>query len=114
MLAEQPRAFNANRPGGGSGLVQPVFRSPARVPAWVSSRGESCAPPPSEKRSSLSCLTLEEGGVPTPQGGKATLAWRSPDAACHLIRKNLRQIVFRITVSAPEESRTRHSLHLWT
>jgi hypothetical protein len=32
-------AFNAHSPGdGGSGLVQPVFRSPARIPAAESTR----------------------------------------------------------------------------
>src|SRR6267142_2815900 len=47
--------FNAHSPGdGGSGLVQPVFRSPARIPAAESSRRGLCAAPPSEKRYTLS------------------------------------------------------------
>src|ERR1700731_1155756 len=38
------RLFNAHNPGdGGSGLVQPVFRSPARIPA-AESTPEDCAP----------------------------------------------------------------------
>src|ERR1700674_1244406 len=49
-----PRPFNAHSPGaGGSGLVQYVFRSPARNPARQSSRRGLCAAPLSEKRSSL-------------------------------------------------------------
>src|SRR6267143_1201709 len=48
-------AFNAHSPGdGGSGLVQPVFRSPARIPPAESSRRGLCAAPPSEKRYTLS------------------------------------------------------------
>src|ERR1700677_2262305 len=53
--AKGPAPFNAHsRGGGGSGLVQSVFRSPARPPAWVPLREGSCAAPPSEKRSTLS------------------------------------------------------------
>src|ERR1700730_10885766 len=49
-----PRPFNAHSPGaGGNGLVQYVFRSPARNPPIESSRRGSCAAPLSEKRSSL-------------------------------------------------------------
>jgi putative transposase len=48
--AGQPATINAHRPGGGSGLVKPVFRSPARIPAWVFSWGGPCAAPLSEKR----------------------------------------------------------------
>src|SRR5208283_5632462 len=48
--------FNAHsRGGGGGGLVQYVFRSPARKPARQSSRRGSCAAPLSEKRSSFYC-----------------------------------------------------------
>src|SRR5439155_22864570 len=43
----------------GSGLVQPVFRSPARVPPAESTRKVLCAAPPSEKRYTLS----REAGV---------------------------------------------------
>src|ERR1700674_909097 len=51
----RPRPFNAHSPGaGGNGLVQYVFRSPARNPPIESSRRGSCAAPLSEKRSSLS------------------------------------------------------------
>src|SRR6266436_3176782 len=47
-------AFNAHSPGdGGSGLVQPVFRSPARIPAAETTRKDLCAAPPSEKRYTL-------------------------------------------------------------
>src|SRR5437763_9159767 len=50
-------AFNAHSPGdGGSGLVQPVFRSPARIPAAESIRKGLCAAPPSEKRYTLSYI----------------------------------------------------------
>ena len=49
-----PRPFNPHSPGaGGSGLVQYVFRSPARNPPIESSRRCSCAAPVSEKRSSF-------------------------------------------------------------
>src|SRR5258707_14297203 len=49
--SKSPGAFNAHNPGdGGSGLVQPVFRSPARIPAAESSRRGLCAAPTSEKR----------------------------------------------------------------
>src|SRR6202030_4854033 len=42
--SKRPGAFNAHNPGdGGSGLVQPVFRSPARIPA-AESTPEDCAP----------------------------------------------------------------------
>jgi hypothetical protein len=57
-LAKGPDAFNAHSPGGGgSGLVQPVFRSPARIPPAESRRRGSCAAPPSEKRYTLSRLS---------------------------------------------------------
>jgi hypothetical protein len=37
--SKSPGAFNAHNPGdGGSGLVQPVFRSPARIPAAESTQ----------------------------------------------------------------------------
>jgi hypothetical protein len=37
--SKPPGAFNAHNPGdGGSGLVQPVFRSPARIPAAESTQ----------------------------------------------------------------------------
>jgi hypothetical protein len=37
--SKRPGAFNAHNPGdGGSGLVQPVFRSPARIPAAESTQ----------------------------------------------------------------------------
>src|SRR3984893_6971604 len=41
---------------GGSGLVQPGFRSPARIPAAESTRRGLCAAPPSEKRYTLITL----------------------------------------------------------
>jgi hypothetical protein len=42
--AKDPPAFNAHsQGGGGSGLVQSVFRSPARIPI-TDPRGKSCAP----------------------------------------------------------------------
>src|ERR1700687_121897 len=53
--AKRPGAFNAHSPGdGGNGLVQPVFRSPARIPTAESSRRGLYDAPPSEKRSTLS------------------------------------------------------------
>src|SRR5438270_376380 len=42
----------------GSGLVQPVFRSPARVPPAESTRKVLCAAPPSEKRYTLSDIRI--------------------------------------------------------
>ena len=52
--AKDPAAFNAHSPGGGgSGLVQHVFRSPARIPTAEPPRGGPCAAPPSEKRYSF-------------------------------------------------------------
>jgi hypothetical protein len=55
--SKRPGAFNAHNPGdGGSGLVQPVFRSPARIPSAESTRKGLCAAPPSEKRYTLSGL----------------------------------------------------------
>ena len=60
--ADDQGAFNAHSPGGGSGLAQPVFRSPARSPTWVPPRRGSCAAPPSERRSTLSYgKFLDEG-----------------------------------------------------
>src|ERR1700719_2770087 len=53
--SKRPGAFNAHNPGdGGSGLVQPVFRSPARTPSAESTRKGLCTAPPSEKRYTLS------------------------------------------------------------
>jgi hypothetical protein len=49
----------------GSGLVQSVFRSPARPTVWVPPREGSCAAPPSEKRSTLSHMGIPRGGGPT-------------------------------------------------
>src|SRR5260370_24229197 len=49
------------QPAASGGLVQYVFRSPARNPARQSSRRGSCAAPLSEKRSSL-CYTLGWSG----------------------------------------------------
>jgi hypothetical protein len=47
--------FNAHRLGArGNGLVQYVFRSPARIQTVRSSPRGPCAAPPNEKRSSLS------------------------------------------------------------
>ena len=52
-------AFNAHNPGdGGSGLVQPVFRSPARIPSAESTRKGLCDAPPSEKRYTFKRKTL--------------------------------------------------------
>src|ERR1700719_4648979 len=56
------RLFNAHNPGdGGSGLVQPVFRSPARIPAAQATRRGLCTAPPSEKRYTLSHINIAEG-----------------------------------------------------
>jgi hypothetical protein len=56
---KRPGAFNAHSPGdGGSGLVQPVFRSPARIPAAESTRRGLCAAPPSEKRYTLTLYAI--------------------------------------------------------
>jgi hypothetical protein len=61
-----PRPFNAHSPGaGGSGLVQCVFRSPARNPPIESSRRGSCAAPLSEKRSSICHPATRTGGIMT-------------------------------------------------
>src|SRR5215469_9345688 len=49
-----PMAFNTHSSARGSGLVQHVFRSPARLPAPAEAHGGACAAPPSEKRYSLS------------------------------------------------------------
>src|SRR6266404_6308789 len=57
--SKRPGAFNAHNPGdGGSGLVQPVFRSPARIPSAESTRKGLCAAPPSEKRYTFKRKTL--------------------------------------------------------
>jgi len=48
-----PAAFNAHSWLGGSGLVQHVFRSPARLPLPAATPRASCAAPLSEKRSSF-------------------------------------------------------------
>ena len=53
--AKDPEAFKPHSPNDwGSGLVQPVFRSPARIPATESKRTGLSAAPPSEKRYTLS------------------------------------------------------------
>src|SRR3954453_22912821 len=53
--AKDVAAFNTHSPGGGgSGLAQQVFRSPARIPASEAGRKGLCAAPASEKRYSLS------------------------------------------------------------
>src|ERR1700732_3972794 len=67
--SKRPGAFNAHNPGdGGSGLVQPVFRSPARIPSAESTRKGLCTAPPSEKRYTFRAMpnatrarTAEEG-----------------------------------------------------
>src|SRR5215471_13316504 len=43
-------AFNTHSRARGSGLVQHVFRSPARPSAPAEAHGGPCAAPPSEKR----------------------------------------------------------------
>jgi hypothetical protein len=54
---KDPGRFNAHSPdGGGSGLVQHVLRSPARIPAVESPRRGLCAAPASVKRCTLSCV----------------------------------------------------------
>ena len=59
VQAKGSEAFNAHSSsGGGSGLVQSVFRSPARIPAPESQRRVSCAAPPSEKRSTFCGIWL--------------------------------------------------------
>src|SRR5271165_739700 len=60
--SNRPGAFNAHSSGdGGSGLVQPVFRSPARIPAAETTRRGLCAAPPSEKRYTLSRINRRGG-----------------------------------------------------
>src|SRR5260370_42306785 len=55
--SKSPGASNPHSPSdGGSGLVQPVFRSPARIPPAESTRKGLCAAPPSEKRYTLSLV----------------------------------------------------------
>jgi hypothetical protein len=55
-----PGPFNAHSPDGrGSGLVQHVLRSPARIPAVESSRRDLCAAPASVKRCTLSRVSGE-------------------------------------------------------
>jgi hypothetical protein len=55
--AKDAAAFNTHSPGGGgSGLAQQVFRSPARIPASEAGRKGLCAAPASEKRYSLSIV----------------------------------------------------------
>src|ERR1700720_3319234 len=62
-------AFNAHSPGdGGTGLVQPVFRSPARIPAAETTRRGLCAAPPSEKRYTLSLARLGDRARKDPTG----------------------------------------------
>src|SRR5260370_42427964 len=75
--------FNAHsRGGGGGGLVQYVFRSPARNPARQSSRRGSCAAPLSEKRSSL-CSTAHKTDAATGEPGDLLdLITRNPDLDC--------------------------------
>src|SRR5208337_313602 len=56
---KDPGQLNAHSPGAwGSGLVQHVFRLPARSPAAEPSRRVPCAAPPSEKRYSFSRVIL--------------------------------------------------------
>jgi hypothetical protein len=85
------RQFNAHNPGGrGSGLVQPVFRSPARIPAAESTRRGLCAAPPSEKRYTLSRFCYQDkvgesacdrfGCVPI--SVVVRVAWRPACQAC--------------------------------
>ena len=57
-----------------SDLAQHVFRSPARIPATESQRTGLCAAPPSEKRSTLSCIRSARsraGGRASPQRGSS-------------------------------------------
>jgi hypothetical protein len=50
-ISRLPAGFNAHSSGGrGSGLVQYVFRPPARIPAAEPVRRGLCAAPPGEKR----------------------------------------------------------------
>jgi hypothetical protein len=54
-----PEAFNAHRQDSrGSGLVQDVLRSPARIPAAESPRRGLCATPANVKRSAFSRIAL--------------------------------------------------------
>src|SRR3954454_24073491 len=54
VTAKDAAAFNTHSPGGGgSGLAQQVFRSPARIPASEAGRKGLCAAPASEKRYSF-------------------------------------------------------------
>jgi hypothetical protein len=95
--SDDPAAFKAHSlSGGGSGLVQSVFRSPARPRTWVPPRRGSCAAPPSEKRSALSrvisrckeawqmrSLRRASASSPVWEGQAATPARRSPLACSH-------------------------------
>jgi hypothetical protein len=56
-------AFNAHSPGGGSGLAQPVFRSPARIPPPEPSWGGRCAAP--SKRKTLDVIKNQRPLVET-------------------------------------------------
>ncbi len=55
LSTRNPEAFNTHRQGGrGSGLVQDVLCSPARIPAAESRRRGPCAAPANIKRSTFS------------------------------------------------------------
>ena len=57
--SKSPGAFNAHNPGeGGGGLVQPVFRSPARIPAAKSTQRTVRR---AAKRKTLYVLTIDNG-----------------------------------------------------
>jgi hypothetical protein len=62
MPTKGPGPFNAHsQDGEGSGLVQHVLCSPARIPAADPSRRGPCAAPASIKRCTLSCARLTVG-----------------------------------------------------
>jgi hypothetical protein len=62
-----PSAFNAHSSDRrGSGLVQHVFRSPARPLFWVTTDVGSCAAPPNEKRCTLCYTEAMSDDVPDP------------------------------------------------
>ncbi len=76
MPTKGPGPFNAHsQDGGGSGLVQHVLCSPARIPAADHSRRGLCAAPASIKRCTLSCARFRTQRV----GASRTLAVATRD-----------------------------------
>ena len=78
----RPAAFNADSRVRGSGLVQHVFRSPARHAGQAAAAPASCATPPSEKRDVV--RPVHNKAMPVLLTEEACNTWLEADTATAL------------------------------